>query len=187
MSVILPGASADKKDIKGPLFFLGGPEDGGGNWRETCYELFKERLGDDFCAAIPCKYPAKHPFMSLRLPSVGRFGREPWVRFYSTEAGMFREPGCTLYYVPIESAEQPRSDGLPYAFHTTFDLGEWLGRLQYERGARVRFGLGIDRAYPGRDIIVRSFDRALTEPFKIYQTLEETVNAAIKTALPVRR
>src|SRR5258707_635940 len=69
MSVIYPIKIPDlRKDIKGPLIFLGGPDKGGGHWRKKAYELFTERFGDDFCAAMPCQYDESHPFAKLRLP-----------------------------------------------------------------------------------------------------------------------
>jgi len=187
MSVILPNICANPKDIAGPFFYFAGPVLGGGDWQYECYKKIAERLGENFCAAIPMRYPADHSLVKLRLPSHGHYPRQlPWERFYLEEAGIFRPQGCIVLYVPVESTAQPRSDGLPYAMDTRDEIAEWRTRMMYDP-RKIRFVVGIEPGFLGREISVRRFDKALNGHFKVYGTLDETVEAAIKIVTPDER
>jgi hypothetical protein len=88
-----------------------------------------------------------------------------------------------MYYFPVESVTEPRSDGVAYASKSLFETGEWLGRLQYDPRRKIRFVLGIEREFPGREPIVRNFKEALGKHFEIHDSLEETVKVSISRTM----
>lgn len=184
----------DFKDIKGPLVFFGGPDKGGGDWRKRAYDLFAEKFGDDFCAAMPCKYEDSHPFAAHRLPPpkprgeprehveveqpLRKYTRLDWIEYVADMAAIHLPQGCVIYYFPLESATEPRSDGNPYAMNSRFEIGLLLGRTMYDRN-NIRFVLGIDQGFPGRKAIVANYKKRLRH-FDVYDNLEDTVKSAFK-------
>lgn len=184
MSVILPNGYPEDKDIKGPLFFLLGPEKGGGEWQYECYAKFASYYGEEnFCAAIPVPYqnsPPDHPLVKLRLKSVGHYSRRlPWIRNFMEVAGTkYMGNGCIVGYLPNESTGKPRDDGKSYARKSLELVCELRGRMMNDD--RIRFVLGADPEFPDLDVTARNFDKALDGCFKIHKSLDETVAAAIK-------
>ncbi len=184
MSVIFPVKFPDMKDVKGPLIFLGGPNQGGGNWRSKAYELFAEHFGNDFCAAIPYRYEDSHQFAKLRLPSIRndeqhrRYTRLDWIEYFADMAAIHVKRGCAVYYLPLESGTEPRSDGQPYGMMSRLEVGLLLGRLMYDRN-KIRFVLGIDPEFPGRKAIVANYKKRLRH-FEVHESLEDTVKSAVK-------
>ncbi len=103
----------------------------------------------------------------------------PWERHYLGHAATRARKGCLIFWLPKESTENPRPDGY-YGRDTMGELGEWRGRLMAHPIQRVV--IGGQKEFPGFDIICRNFKHALGEHFMIHQTLEATVEAAIKKA-----
>lgn len=181
MSVIYPTGYPENKNIKGPIFFLLGPEKGAGDWQYECYKKLSSYYGEEnFCAAIPVLYPDSHPFAKLRLKSVDRYQRRlPWIRNYMEEAGtrLFGR-GCIVGYIPCENADTPRADGKSYARKSLELICELRGRKM--NNDQIRFVLGIEPEFPDRDVTERNFDKALDGRFKVHRSLDDTVAAAIK-------
>jgi hypothetical protein len=182
MNIILPKTFVWENDIKGPLFFLGGPVKGGDDWQHEAARLLGERLGE-CTVAIPMRYQNKHPLLRLQLQGddLMPFKRQlDWERHYMMEAA---KNGCLLFWLPLESTTnpRPREDG-PYAQDTYGELGRWSVRL--EHNTELRMVIGAVEGFHGLDCIRRNISADLEREFPIQRTLEETVNAAIELLTP---
>lgn len=182
MKVILPkGHAADILRFPGryPIFFLAGSVAGGDDWQYRMCQSLQKRLKEDFFVAIPCRYDADHPLQAFRAEDMDRpFDRQlAWERHY---LGLASRKGCIIFWLPCESQSSPRADGLPYAMDTRGELGEWRGRLMYDK--TLKAVVGAEAGFPGLDVIQRNFNLALSCDFPIYGSMEETVNASVKMA-----
>ncbi|MDD4931264.1 MAG: hypothetical protein PHG66_03950 [Candidatus Colwellbacteria bacterium] len=171
MKIVLP------KDIynvmEEPLFFIGGPIKGGGDWQSACCVEISRNIAD-FCAAVPCRYSLNHRLYPYKVGERFFDRQLPWERYYLNQAA---HKGCVIFWLPTESVEYPRNDGFPYAMDTRGELGEWRGRLMYDKELKVV--IGAEKDFPGRDVMSRNFSEALGAPFPVYDTLEETVAEAV--------
>jgi hypothetical protein len=162
-----------------PLFFFAGPVLGGGDWQ---YHAYKEmgKLFPKFVSVIPCSYPPSHPLYKERLAGdEGFFGSlRRFERWYLEQAAFSAKQGCVIFWLPRESETSPRTDGSPYARDTYGEIGEWRGQLIHNR--RFRIVIGGEKNFPGLDVIAENYTLACNERFKIYPTLEETLQAAIR-------
>jgi len=98
-----------------------------------------------------------------------------WERYYLDLAAT---TGCLIFWLPSESQVNPRIGSDPYAMDTRGELGEWRGQLMHNPSLRVV--VGADRGFPGLSQIQRNFSLATKSVFPIYETLAETVAAAVK-------
>ncbi len=180
MQIIIPKTFVEI-DAKTPVFFLAGPVRGGDDWQKKCCDLLQQKMGDkDFYVAIPYYVeilPADHP---ARTESVAGdqnyFPRQlNWERHYIELAS---KQGCLIFWLPEESKIKPRVGGGPYATDTRGELGEWRGRMMYDKNARVV--IGGESEFPGLDIIKRNFVHALGDDFVLYDSLESVAMAATK-------
>jgi hypothetical protein len=158
-------------------FFLLGPIKGGGDWQYQCCLELNKKLQQPFYVAVPCLWTPEHPLYSYRIRGdENHFQRQlEWERFHLVGAARF---GCIIVWLPCEDKQNPRTDGQPYARDSYGEIGEWRGRLMYDR--TTRFVIGAQEGFPGLDVISRNFKWAISESFKIYSTLEDTVMEAIK-------
>jgi hypothetical protein len=174
MKIILPKTFAESED---QTFFLLGPIKGGGDWQHRCCMILHTLLQTPFNVAVPCRWKKDHPLYQFR--AVGNEDHFPrqlnWERYYLVSAARF---GCIIAWLPNEDQASPRNDGQPYARDTYGELGEWRGRLMYDR--TTHFAIGAEPNFPGLDVISRNFSLAIGEQFKISQTLEDTVLKAIE-------
>ncbi len=163
-----------------PIFFLAGPVLGGGDWQyEMCGEI-RSQLGErDFLVAIPQRYGQNHFLRNFRVSGkTGVYERQlDWERHYLHLAGTH---GCIIFWLPEESVEHPRNDGLPYAMDTRGELGEWRGQLMYNHFLRIV--IGGEKNFPGLDGVVRNFKSAIHPDFPIYENMRALASAAITKA-----
>lgn len=185
MKIILPKTLVPTTNLAGfPLFFLAGPVRGGDDWQSRCAFLLEESLRDkvaEFHVAIPHRYENGH--VALRHEAEGKeeFVRQlPWERHYLDLASGW-EPGianaCILFWLPCESTVNPREDG-PYAQDTYGELGWVRGMARAKKDLRVVIGAEPD--FHGYSQIKRNAQADFGPDFRIYSSLEETVEAAIK-------
>jgi hypothetical protein len=185
MKIITPKFAYPASLINSPLFFLAGPVQGGDDWQADCAFMLLDKLGDCH-VAVPRSYSADHPLMPYIVSKMdGTFPRQlAWERNFLNLAGdpQWQKKGCILFWCPLESDmnPRPRLNG-PYAQDTYGEIGEWRGRMMENETLR-RVALGMADGFPGRDVIHRNYCAALTTDFPVYETLEETVDAAIKIA-----
>ena len=176
MRIFLPKALVNIEPTYGPLFFLAGPVRGGGDWQKACCSKISDYI-QNFCAALPCRYPPAHPLWDFTVSqSVSNFDHQlTWERHYLDLAGT---GGCIIFWLPCESKENPRTGDEPYAMDTRGELGEWRGRLMSD--PKLRVVIGAEPDFPGLSQIERNFSLATRSRFPIYGTLKETVEAALK-------
>jgi hypothetical protein len=176
MRIVLPKTFCEIDQTYGPLFFLAGPVQGGGNWQTVCAEEIKKQL-PNFYAAIPCsdqEVPQLTPFKVNESAFPFEYQLN-WERHYLDLAAA---TGCIIFWLPGESKINPRTGDGPYATDTRGELGEWRGCLRYNPNLRVVIGAEPD--FYGTTTIKRNFSLATNSNFPIYDTLEETVAAAIQ-------
>jgi hypothetical protein len=129
------------------------------------------------CLSLPLQ--PDHPLYSLRAPGAeDRFERQtPWERHYLELASRI---GCILFWLPRESKLNPRLGSIPYASGSRDELGEWRGRLAYDKS--IRLVIGAHPKFPLLGPIAYSYRQVCGPDFPIYRTLEETVEAALAKA-----
>ncbi|MDP3992919.1 MAG: hypothetical protein Q8Q05_01765 [bacterium] len=179
MHIIQPTTLVDQAEFAGPLFFTAGPIQGGDDWQKRCCELLVQRAAAPVSIACPCRYKEGHPLYEYRVTGEEeRFERQtPWERHYLTLAS---KVGCIIFWLPEESKTKPRKGNRPYACGSRDELGEWRGRLIYDRS--IRLVIGAEARFPGLNPVVYSYREVCGNDFPIYSTLEETVQAAIAKA-----
>ncbi len=184
MKIILPKTFCPDLKFEGgrKLFFLAGPILGAEDWQTKCAKEIEKHLKDCYIA-IPRRYQPDHEIMKFKCKGQNNiFDRQlSWERHYLTLASSH---GCIIFWLPCESKTNPRTDGKPYAMDTRGELGEWRGHLSHSRSVRVV--IGAEPNFPGLDQIQRNYDEALCRSFPIYQTLEETVIAALNQSQQFR-
>jgi hypothetical protein len=165
-----------------PLFFLAGPIKGGGDWQREMCRALEEKVRGDFLAAIPCRYKDGHPLFGLRLEGTpDYFDRQlTWERFYLQAAAKTHPRGCLIFWLPVESAGDARTDGLPYAMDTRGELGEWRGRMMHDSSLRV--AIGAEPNFPGLSQITRNFGQAVDPNFMICERITQVAGWAAEIA-----
>ncbi len=164
---------------KDPFIYLGGPVLGAADWQYDMTELLRERV-PGCIVANPKNCRPGHPHHRLRLPEgpeSQHFERQRlWERHYMLHAAKTARRGALIFWLSDEDRKRPRADGNPFAMITRMEVGEWLGRLMYDRNLRVV--IGADKAFPGLQTIICDFDDALGTEFEIYSSMEAVANAA---------
>lgn len=178
MRIYLPKRLSAVDPTYGPFFFLAGPVRGGGDWQHRFCTLMRGYI-PQFTAAIPCRYPEDHPLMQYSIyGQLGTFEHQTfWERHYLDIAA---EKGCLVFWLPLESKEHPRGADGPYGRESYGELGEWRAHLM--RNPKLRIVIGADPGFPGLKQIKLNMCRATDSHFPIYETLEETVCAALAKA-----
>lgn len=157
-----------------PMFFLAGPIQGGGDWHYDMAAFLRNSVGE--CVIVnPSRYAPEHPHFRHRIEGPAEFERQTdWERHYlQLAASEWPGGGSIIFWLPCESREQPRTDGLPYAMDTRGELGEWRGRLMHN--PRLRVVIGAEAGFPGLSQIERNFKLALGNGFKIHTNPNEVV------------
>ena len=185
MKLILPKTYIDPADIRQPIFFLAGPDRGGGNWQEQCCVELAKHL-PEFSIVVPCwRWTKEDKLFRYRVSGVeDRFySRTAWEHYYlNFVAEKSREhQGCIIFWLPAESKEQPRSDGQVYAKNTYGELGGW--RRSFALDPSIHLAVGAEPNFPGLDDIQENFNLDTGKNFHIYSTLEETAKDAVQWVL----
>ncbi len=174
-----------------PMFFLGGPIQGAGDWQKTCTDMLKARL-ESLIVVNPSRYDHTHPHYVYRehLETETKYTRRQsrqiyferqtdWERYYLRLAAEEWDTGCAIFWLGEQKEE--RRDGLPYATDTRGEIGEWRAHLMHNRSLRVV--IGAEKNFPGLRVIKRNFELALPG-FKIYDSMEEVIERAVHFAHP---
>lgn len=175
MALILPTNFIDVQSAR--VFFLAGPVLGGGDWQhEAIKSLWKSEMGAYI--VCPVRYPETHELYKYGLSGSNPFTRQAeWERYYLELAS---KQGCILFWLPEESKLDPRPAGNgPYARDTYQELGEWRMRMKFEK---ARVVIGMERGFPGASVTSFNFRAVLGDTFDFENSLEDTVQAAIKMA-----
>lgn len=181
MQILVPKTSIVYRGNSIPLFFLAGPIRGGGDWQHImCLELAK-RIPE--CVIVcPAPWDNTHPlasdFILENEAGAEEFRRQlDWERHYLEAAGNEAWFGCIVFWLPCESKTQPHGGPEPYAMDTRGELGEWRWRMNSEC---ARVVVGGEAGFHGLSQIERNFKAALSGEFTLYNTLEQTADAAVK-------
>jgi len=161
-----------------PLFFLAGPIKGGGDWQSAMTRLLRLRFGDPIIAN-PRRYGEKHHLYKQRLegPEDHFPDNLAWERWFLSQAAESWPSGVVIFWLPAESKDDPRRDGLPFAMDTRGEIGEWRGRLMSNR--RLRVVMGADPDFPGLRAVKRNFEEAVPG-FKVHDSMSEAVADAAR-------
>lgn len=178
MDLILPKSRIPVGQLNPPLFFAAGPIRGGADWQAECFERLDRAHPEDGTLAIPCRYQRDHPLYARHLPPTqGLFARQTfWERYYLDFASKL---GCIIFWLPTPTNYLPEP-GHSYARDTRGELGEWRAHLMHRPNLGVVIGAEPD--FPGLDVIKANFYDALGDNFPFYDTLAETVQAALAKA-----
>ena len=174
-----------------PMFFLAGPILGGGDWHMPMSELLMKRL-ESLIMVNPSRYDSSHPhygyhehletetkYAGRQMPEIHFERQTDWERYYLDQAADKWQTGCVIFWLAEQKEQRP--DGMPYAMDTRGEIGEWRGRMMYDRNLRVV--MGAEKNFPGLSQIKRNFELALPD-FRIYDTMEEVVERATFFAYP---
>ena len=179
MKLILPKTFFEITAIDLPLFFLMGPDSGGGRWRDRfCPELARHL--SDFIAVLPCR----HWSSADSLYPHYWYGKEVncrqtvWERHYlDITLKLSRcHKACLVAWLPEEDKKFPREGKGPYARETYGELGRFVKAASLTGGKII---IGGEEKFPGLSQIQENarLDFGLSE-FPIFTTLEETAAAA---------
>lgn len=174
MRILLPKTHIDlsaRPWAKMPLVFLAGPARGGGDWQaRMCAEL-EVVLGEDFIAAIPCRWGEEHALSEffIRGKKESVFLRQlDWERYYIEQAARRAPQGCLLFWLGCQKSPRPPQDG-PYAQDTYGELGAW--RIERKYRSDTRLVVGAEKGFYGLSQIKRNF-RADVRGLTIYRTMK---------------
>lgn len=181
MKIILPKTFVDEEKIEYPLFFLAGPNKGGGNWQEKCC-LELSKLIPEFFVVVPNQWKLGDKFFQYKFEGKeDKFlSRTAWEHYYLNLAAerSKNHDGCIIFWLPMESKISPREDGQPYARDTYGELGAWRRNAAINKHIRVVVGAEPD--FPGLEDIQENFDLDFGQKYLIPNSLEETVRLAVQ-------
>lgn len=176
-----------EKTLNERVYFLAGPIRGGGDWQEKMCRII-DHIDSNPIIVCPCRWddPKKedHPLKAYFVgEDTKRFGRQlSWERYYLELAGVPNPSGpsgCILFWLPIESEENPHEGPEPYAMDTRGELGEWRMRMKYEK---ARVVIGADPEFYGLSQIQRNYTHVLGRDFPIESSMEQTAYRAMSKA-----
>lgn len=167
--------------IDTPLFFLAGPIRGGGDWQSSMAEHIMLREPSALIAC-PSRWDSTHRLAHyLHQPfSQARNRQVVWERHYLKQAGLEpKVPGCVIFFLCLESVQDPHPGPEPYAMDTRREIGKFTA---YAEMMGVRMVLGGDRGFFGLDVILFELSKAIGRRFPFYETMPEVADHAMLIA-----
>jgi len=167
--------------IKSPLLFLAGPIRGGGDWQADMAEVIMKQEPSSLITC-PSRWGKEHRLASyFYKPFSQAFNRQlVWERHYLEQAGL--EPdvhGCVIFWLGLESSENPHPGPAPYAMDTRREIGKFTA---YAEMRDTRLVVGGDPSFHGLDVILYELSEAIEKPFPFYETMGEVAENALKIA-----
>jgi hypothetical protein len=176
---------------KAPLLFLAGPIRGGGDWQcPMAVEILKQC--QDAYVAVPSRWTTEHPLAAHFVQPFSQAENRQlvWERHYMEQASIERHrarykshvpaPGCLVFWLGLESQENPHPGPEPYAMDTRRELGKFTAFLALQK---ARVVLGGDRRFHGLDVILNEFaDAANVGSFPFYERMDLLAEAALAKA-----
>ena len=167
--------------LESPLVFLAGPIRGAGDWQaDMAEQVFAEAPSAHI--ACPSRWESTH---HLAHHFYQPFSRAPnrqlvWERHYLKQAGLEPNvPGCVLFWLGLESVDDPHPGPEPYAMDTRREIGKFTA---FAEMMDVRVVVGGDRRFHGLDVILFELGEAIGRPFPFYENMAEVAENAILTA-----
>lgn len=184
------------------IYFLAGPIKGGGDWQARAIKLLHEQ--DPHCyIACPCRYGPEHELFQYQIEPTKILGKKDdyalsfetqvlWERYYLEYASQY---GSIIFWLPCEDTVNPRKDGA-YARDTSGELGRWSIRSARPSGFPnqhiptsnyVNLTIGAEEGFPGLGVIRKNLDADHGKLFMVYQTLESTIEEAIRKGKEIHK
>lgn len=133
------------------LVFLAGPIQGAENWQ-------KDAIADLADLDIYVANPRRDNSADFNYVS-----QVEWETLYLKKADVI------MFWIPAESYEVK---GRSYAQTNRFELGEWLGRTDFNRRLNKKIVIGIDNNFPGKRYIIKRCEKF---PCPIFDTYRQTI------------
>lgn len=168
--LISPNEYVDRVDIKNPLIFLAGPIRSAPEWHEFAIEyLFSKEK--EITIASPNRIDGK-------VIKSKEFSRQrEWERYYLKTARKEGEKGCVMFWLP---KEKKNDCGKVYGAMSRFELGQLF--TYFELDNSTRFCIGSDGDFQELNTMEDDLEYSAPDK-KIFKTLEETCDEALKIAL----
>ncbi len=169
-------------DLDQPLIFLAGPIRGGGDWQCS---MANQIIDHDASVQIACpsRWDAAHPLSHyFHHPFTEAPNRQlHWERHYLKLASMHEEQlGCVLFWLGLESKEDPHPGPEPYAMDTRREIGKFTVYLELKQ-ARVVVGGHPD--FYGLSVIKDELDDAAGRELPFYTSMEDLSIAALRACV----
>ncbi len=171
MRLILPKTYV--RDIDNALIFLAGPIACAPLWQDKAIEIIHSKNPDIYIASPSKKL--RMEYLDKAMPGdKTKFPKQlDWERYYLELAS---KKGVILFWLP---KEKQHSCEKTYTRDTTGELGEWRGRLIYDKN--IKLVIGGEVGFDGLDIIKRNY-LAVKPDMKFHSGLEETCEEAVSLA-----
>ena len=173
------------------LFFLAGPIRGGGDWQASMAELLFKH-DNDIDIACPCRWTKQHRLSGwFYAPFSQAENRQVvWERYHLHRASNdIQKPGCTIYWLPLESVTDPHPGPEPYGMDTRRELGKLTAYLEMIRDFpwlrsqfSARFVIGGHCDFHGLSTILDELSIALGKEVPFYEDMETCVQHAFVAA-----
>ncbi len=174
-----------------PKIFLGGPIRGGGDWQKDMCEIL---IGMEVDVEIvcPCRWTADHPLAHyFHRPFQDTNAHQvSWERYHMERAALEdRYTGCLLFWLGLESENNPHPGPEPYAMDTRREVGKFTGFIKLRRklDCGTRMVIGGDEKFYGLRTILDDLADANGENFRFYQSMNDLAATALEVATQTRR
>lgn len=167
--------------IDSPLLFLAGPIRGGGDWQAPMAESIMDTEPSSLIAC-PSRWHADHRLAKhFHQPFSQADNRQlVWERHYLKQAGLESGvPGCVIFWLGLESENNPHPGPEPYAMDTRRELGKFTA---YAEMMNVRMVVGGNSNFHGLNVILFELSEAFGKTFPFYETMADVAEHAILTA-----
>jgi hypothetical protein len=161
-----------------PILFLAGPIRNAPPWHSQAIRIALKQNWQGFIASPAHQIDADLlGLIESDKPEYGTFPRQrAWEQYYMYSAA---ENGCIMFWLCKEAAVKQFTNKV-YAHITMLELGKWIERKKLL--PKTRLVIGTDGEFPELSTI--EFEIGIELPgFIIHRSLEETVEAGIKTSL----
>lgn len=169
------------------VFFLAGPDLGGDHWWSEAIRLLERRVTNSY-VICPKEHTIGNPVFQYvprenddvsKERSMKPFrDKAEWKRYY---LDMAYARGIVILWMPAEDKSFPRpSEKGPYGIDVYGWLMDW--REKSNGSGRNHIAVGGEDKFPDFPSIAASCRVKLGSDFPVYQTLQETVDAAVALA-----
>lgn len=167
--VLIPNT---KIETNKPIIFLAGPIQGTSNWRQPAIEIIASK-SESFLIASPSGRLTFNPNYIKIIPPQKDFDHQrDWENYYLDKASV---NGTILFWFPGETEHNCQKS---YGAMTRVEIGEWIIERKYNPSINII--IGTNGKFSEFKTIRHDIEQKIPE-IKIYETLEETCQAAINT------
>lgn len=150
MMLLTPDSAPQRHDDK-KLVFLAGPIMGAENWQQRAIADLADL---DIYIANPRREKSDNFNYDRQVE---------WETFYLSRADV------VMFWLPLEAQHV---EGRSYAQTSRFELGEWLGRTDFNRRAGKAVVIGIEDGFPGKSYVCK---RCENSPCRVFDSYRQTM------------